>query len=567
MKIQDIVKQLQKNPQLAEKYDEKYLRSVVEEQLFLRDYKKTFEKELNEDSITDDEEENEIELEPEEIPVEEPEPQKEPEQEPQPEEEELPEPDLDAEPEEEEPEVLPVSKKGEVEVDPSTIPAPKKEIPPQKQDDTSEKEAEQDGYIRISPREAQELLSYKGKIFTAIFTKRSDGSLRSLNGMTGVRKYTSGGELPYSPKDKGLIPVYDLKIGPGPKGYRTIPIEGLKALKINGRKYKIDQSLQEIKINNPIKTWDDVLKLNDKLNNKYPPKLYGEILRSISSELGWKENGQTITTYFKNNPKLIPLFYNKLKQLTQDNIQEIKINKPGGIKFPVDIYRIGINKYIIYKNIKFFGYYYVDEDTGEIDFYIFKDNPLNKKNYHILPKDERNNNGEYIIHEKDYNIIQENMKKDALKQIVKEVLLEVKASKKVIEENKKSSTKLGKDLTKGDILSAGGGQKIISIERNKPLQGKLTVKIEGNNKPLIFDEQSEYGVTVNLEENNPQRSPQRQTPDREVIEKPETDTPERKPKRRTLTPPTESPSTAPKAEGLERNIADKIADRFKKLKK
>ena len=56
--------------------------------------------------------------------------------------------------------------------------------------------------------------------------------------MTGVRKYTSGGELPYSPKDKGLIPVYDLKIGPGPKGYRTIPIEGLKALKINGRKYK-----------------------------------------------------------------------------------------------------------------------------------------------------------------------------------------------------------------------------------------------------------------------------------------------------------------------------------------
>lgn len=402
MKIQDIVKQLQKNPQLAEKYDEKYLRSVVEEQLFLRDYKKTFEKELNEDSITDDEEEEEIELEPEEIPVEEPEPQEEPKQEPQPEEDELPEPDLDAEPEEEEPEVLPISKKGEVEVDPSTIPAPKKEVPPQKQDDTSEKEAEQDGYIRISPREAQELLSYKGKIFTAIFTKRSDGSLRSLNGMTGVRKYTSGGELPYSPKDKGLIPVYDLKIGPGPKGYRTIPIEGLKALKINGRKYKIDQSLQE------------------------------------------------------------------------------------------------------------------------------------------------------------------NMKKDVLKQIVKEVILEIKKPKS-LKENK-GSTVLGKDLKVGQEFMAKLNHPIVKLEPNNPTQGRILVYLKDKPQPINMSMYGEYGILEkSLDENSP--SPQRQSPDREVIEKPDVDTPERKPKRRTLTPPTESPSTKPKAEGVEKDLANKMASRFQKLKK
>jgi hypothetical protein len=146
------------------------------------------------------------------------------------------------------------------------------------------------------------------------------------------------------------------------------------------------------------------------------------------------------------------------------------------------------------------------------------------------------------------------MKKSELREIVKQTILE----------NQKSSTKLGKDLSGGDILSANG-KKIISIERNKPLQGKLTVKVEGNNKPLIFDEQSEYGVTTSLKENQPQRSPERQSPDREVIEKPDT-APEKPTRRRTLTPPTEAPNTRPKAiKENDKGIADKIASRFQKL--
>jgi len=91
----------------------------------------------------------------------------------------------------------------------------------------------------ISKEEARELMSYKGRIFTAIFTKK-DGTRRVLNGMTGVRKYTSGGELKYSPSDKGLIPVYDLKIGNGPEGYRMINVNGLLALKMGGKQYKIE---------------------------------------------------------------------------------------------------------------------------------------------------------------------------------------------------------------------------------------------------------------------------------------------------------------------------------------
>lgn len=118
----------------------------------------------------------------------------------------------------------------------------------------------------ISTEQARELLSYKGKIFNAIFTKKN-GERRAAKGLTGVRKYTKGGKLPYSPKEKGVIPFYDLKIGNGPSAYRMLNLAGLEALNINGQQYKIDHSLnnkdkiQEIKVNNPeLKYYDQWLK-------------------------------------------------------------------------------------------------------------------------------------------------------------------------------------------------------------------------------------------------------------------------------------------------------------------
>jgi hypothetical protein len=75
-------------------------------------------------------------------------------------------------------------------------------------------------------------------------------------------------------------------------------------------------------------------------------------------------------------------------------------------------------------------------------------------------------------------------------------------------------------------------------------------------------------IKETLLENQPERAPQRQTPDREVIEKPDT-APEKPTRRRTLTPPEHAPDTRPKAEGLvkenDKGIADKIASRFQKL--
>ena len=78
-------------------------------------------------------------------------------------------------------------------------------------------------------------------------------------------------------------------------------------------------------------------------------------------------------------------------------------------------------------------------------------------------------------------------------------------------------------------------------------------------------------VKQTILENQPQRAPQRQTPDREVIEKPDTDTPSKPTRRRTLTPTEHAPDTKPKAESVikegDKEVVNKIAQRFNKLSK
>lgn len=73
-----------------------------------------------------------------------------------------------------------------------------------------------------------------GSIFTAIFIKRTTGELRTMRCRVGVKKYLHGGELPYDPMEKGLIPVYDIDKA----DYRTIPIDAIKELHHHGKKEK-----------------------------------------------------------------------------------------------------------------------------------------------------------------------------------------------------------------------------------------------------------------------------------------------------------------------------------------
>lgn len=71
-----------------------------------------------------------------------------------------------------------------------------------------------------------------GRIFSIIFRKRGTGDTREMTCRIGVKKYLNpeptreGVDF----KDKRLVPVYDMKV----EGYRSIPIEGIMRIKING---------------------------------------------------------------------------------------------------------------------------------------------------------------------------------------------------------------------------------------------------------------------------------------------------------------------------------------------
>lgn len=87
----------------------------------------------------------------------------------------------------------------------------------------------------INQSVAQFLISEtEGKFFTATFTTK-DFRIRVLNGRLGVKKHLSGGTLKFSPSSKDLVTVYDVKS----KGYRTINLNTLTKLKINGKVYNV----------------------------------------------------------------------------------------------------------------------------------------------------------------------------------------------------------------------------------------------------------------------------------------------------------------------------------------
>ena len=80
----------------------------------------------------------------------------------------------------------------------------------------------------------------KGAFFTVKFIKK-DGTERVMNCRLGVKKYLKGGELPYDPVAKGLIPVWDpiaAKKQDGSEGYRTISINTISSAKIGGKEYE-----------------------------------------------------------------------------------------------------------------------------------------------------------------------------------------------------------------------------------------------------------------------------------------------------------------------------------------
>lgn len=72
------------------------------------------------------------------------------------------------------------------------------------------------------------------KIFTVEFYKK-DGTLRKMNCRLGVKAHLKGGEKTWNPEDYNSLTVFDMQS----QGYRTINLNTLKSLKLDGVTYEL----------------------------------------------------------------------------------------------------------------------------------------------------------------------------------------------------------------------------------------------------------------------------------------------------------------------------------------
>ncbi len=78
------------------------------------------------------------------------------------------------------------------------------------------------------------LLSADHTIFYASFIKK-DGTIRRIKCRLKVKKHLKGGELGYSPKEKGLLSVYDVEN----MGYRMINLRTIDTFSVKGESYYV----------------------------------------------------------------------------------------------------------------------------------------------------------------------------------------------------------------------------------------------------------------------------------------------------------------------------------------
>lgn len=73
-----------------------------------------------------------------------------------------------------------------------------------------------------------------GHIFSVEFVKRTTGEERHMLCRIGVKSHLKGGTKKFSDTEKNLLTVFDVQ----KNGYRSIPLENIIRVKINGRTYE-----------------------------------------------------------------------------------------------------------------------------------------------------------------------------------------------------------------------------------------------------------------------------------------------------------------------------------------
>ncbi len=74
----------------------------------------------------------------------------------------------------------------------------------------------------------------EGRIFSAYFRKNDD-TMRKMVCRLGVKAYLKGGDLPYDPKAKLILPVFDMELGE----YRSINLRSLVSFNISSETFII----------------------------------------------------------------------------------------------------------------------------------------------------------------------------------------------------------------------------------------------------------------------------------------------------------------------------------------
>lgn len=92
--------------------------------------------------------------------------------------------------------------------------------------------------MKVTAQKAYDLINeHKGEFFTVVVRKK-DGTLRTMNCRTGVKKYLSGGKLAYDPSKVLNVPVYSLDA----KGYRTVKCSSIQSLSLSGDTYEVEDA-------------------------------------------------------------------------------------------------------------------------------------------------------------------------------------------------------------------------------------------------------------------------------------------------------------------------------------
>lgn len=73
-----------------------------------------------------------------------------------------------------------------------------------------------------------------GKIFSVTFIKRTTGEIREMVCRLGVKSHLRGGVKKFDDKEKNLLTVFDVQ----KNGYRSIPLENIIKVKVNGVTYE-----------------------------------------------------------------------------------------------------------------------------------------------------------------------------------------------------------------------------------------------------------------------------------------------------------------------------------------